>query len=298
MTELEKRFIEAYKGLAVCDAVGYRFEFDLGIDAKDVSRYAKDAEVLRISDDTQMTLFTLEAVSEIMKLDEAYFLVNAREYAYESRLRYAYLNWFKTQSSQSISPPLHDDWYNSSLLSVPELYYQRAPGNTCLSALSTLKNGGTVKNDSKGCGSVMRILPIMLLRENYDLEDTIKIGQTSGNVTHKHSENALAIAKYIKAMESLWADSDWVHIIAHRVPQISDIGEGWTAMECVDMGIWAYVNAHSFEELMELSIAHDGDSDSTGAIAGSLWGMAGKKVPDEYVAKLDVPLSIMLNIIQ
>lgn len=292
MTNLHVRFINAFKGLAVADAVGYQFEFDGDIPPEDVSSYAQDAQKLIVSDDTQMAFFTLEGVIDII---ESNYTKSYK--TYDSVFSRVYLNWLKTQTRSSIVDQDHDrsEYGYSFLLDEPSLYHRRAPGNTCLFALTTIENRGVVQNNSKGCGSVMRILPIILLREKFSLEDTIKLGQISGSVTHKHQENAQAIAKYIKVLESLWSNSNYAHTIAHQVHKISDIGEGWTAMECVDMGIWAFVNAESFEELLELSIAHDGDSDSTGAVAGSLWGMSGREIPDVYVDKLDIPLMKLKN---
>ena len=67
----------------------------------------------------------------------------------------------------------------------------------------------------------------------------------------------------------------------------NQVGEGWIAPECVEISIWAYCTATSFDDLLARSVAHDGDSDTTAACAGALWGLSGREVPMKYVKNLD-----------
>lgn len=99
-----------------------------------------------ITDDTQMTLFTAEA------------LLGGGDPLHQ--LRDAYLRWLQTQDE-----PLPS---GDGLLAVLELHSLRAPGNTCLAALRSTRHGarGTPTdpiNDSKGCGGVMRAAPAGLV---------------------------------------------------------------------------------------------------------------------------------------
>jgi ADP-ribosylglycohydrolase len=122
------------------------------------------------------------------------------------------------------------------------------------------------------------------LRYECSLEDCIKFAKISGNITHKHKDNANAINTYmLAAYSSIIGD---VYKFS-GVNNISELGEGWIAPECVNMAIWAYSEANTFDELLALSIAHDGDSDSVAAVAGSLWGLSGREVPQKYIDKLD-----------
>jgi ADP-ribosylglycohydrolase len=63
------------------------------------------------------------------------------------------------------------------------------------------------------------------------------------------------------------AETDLPHAEA-----IAQIGQGWVAEEALAVGIYAALVATEFEEGVVLAVNHDGDSDSTGAIAGNLLG--------------------------
>lgn len=63
----------------------------------------------------------------------------------------------------------------SCLPDFKELFAQRAPGNTCISALESGAMGTIEEpiNDSKGCGGVMRAAPVGML---YDYEEAFDTG--------------------------------------------------------------------------------------------------------------------------
>lgn len=80
-----------------------------------------------------------------------------------------------------------DSW----LMDVPELYARRAPGNTCITALKALEAGKEVRNDSCGCGGVMRTSPIALIcyLHKYDdgnLEYCDMVAAQATRLTHRH----------------------------------------------------------------------------------------------------------------
>ena len=65
------------------------------------------------------------------------------------------------------------------------------------------------------------------------------------------------------------------------------------------MAIWCYHNSTTFDELLRQSIAIDGDSDSVAAVAGSIWGLSGQEVPEQYIAKLNTldPIKYAISLI-
>ena len=142
-------------GGAIGDALGYAVEFDglnailskygsKGITKFELSRSGK-AEV---SDDTQMTLFTAEGLLNGMK--EPKFP--------ELAVKDAYIDWYYTQA-----PGQKKGLPSTSLRDNPRLCHHRAPGCTCLDACRAIIDGREVKNNSKGCGGIMRVAPIALL---------------------------------------------------------------------------------------------------------------------------------------
>jgi ADP-ribosylglycohydrolase len=56
---------------------------------------------------------------------------------------------------------------------------------------------------------------------------------------------------------------------------IRQLGEGWTAEEALAIAVYSCLKySNSFQDAIVCAVNHDGDSDSTGAIAGNLVGAA------------------------
>jgi ADP-ribosyl-[dinitrogen reductase] hydrolase len=105
----------------------------------------------RWTDDTQMTLFTTEGLLDARAagVRDTSEIVN--------HIWAAYRRWYGTQTGQGPG--------GTGLSAIPSMHHRRAPGATCVAALSGSRPG-TVDhaiNDSKGCGGVMRVAPIGVL---------------------------------------------------------------------------------------------------------------------------------------
>lgn len=274
----KEKIVNGLYGLAVCDAVGNLFEFELDIDPEDVTMFANESKILTMTDDSQMTIFGFDGVKNLE------FYEGSLKEKVKQSFTDSYLDWHTTQVENKVYHKEH----SSGLLSFESLWSVQAPGNTCLGSLEEIKSGVQVKNNSKGCGSVMRLLPVLTLWDSHFLpkEELIELGQITGRITHLHKENDLAISRYIDTACNILNDIDKSPEYG-KIKHIKQIGSGWTALECVEMAIYSYYKARTFEELLQISISHDGDSDSVGAIAGSLWGLSGKEVPTKYIEKLD-----------
>lgn len=57
-----------------------------------------------------------------------------------------------------------------------------------------------------------------------------------------------------------------------RHEAIAALGQGWVADEALAIGTYCALKAESFIDGVILAVNHDGDSDSTGSIAGNLLG--------------------------
>lgn len=111
----------------------------------------------------------------------------------------AYQDWLYTQEHPFDKQKILDRRRNYScrswLADVPEIYSNRAPGNTCLSALSAQKNGkGLAKdyvkepqNRSKGCGGIMRVAPVALNYKRVEIDTLDMEGCQIAAITHGHS---------------------------------------------------------------------------------------------------------------
>lgn len=188
--KLEDKFKGCLIGGAIGDALGYPIEFIRNVNSikniygqNGITRYKLTDGKAVISDDTQMTLFTangliwgktrqnLKGISPT-PVDCIYL---------------AYQDWYQTQLRSEVKNKEKDKI--SWIAELPELNVERAPGITCLNALSGNEKGTLDKkiNDSKGCGGLMRVAPIGLLSlNNYDSHNLGKIGAEVAALTHSH----------------------------------------------------------------------------------------------------------------
>ena len=173
-------------GGAAGDALGYAVEFsslhtilnDYG--PAGITAYHTDSKgIARFSDDTQMTLFTAEGLLSAFAKESS---PNTDLIRHE--MKKALLAWLETQIGFQL--PISSSW----LTHVRDLWARRAPGNTCISALSDLRSGRDVHNDSKGCGAVMRIAPIGVFFGALDLKDAAELETTRRLAARVAADNA------------------------------------------------------------------------------------------------------------
>jgi len=143
-----------------------------------------------ITDDTQMLLFTSEGL-----------ILSRVRHEYQDGevapvLYHAYLRWLYTQNIHCQGQLIKDygtcSIVDGILTGHKELFSQRAPGNSCLSALQSGKMG-TIENpinNSKGCGGVMRIAPVGFACQ--DAEKAFQMGCECAAITHGHATGYLA----------------------------------------------------------------------------------------------------------
>lgn len=183
-------------GGAAGDALGYPVEFmsrknilahygKMGIQVFETDEKGKAL----VSDDTQMTLFTANGI--LMGLTRTYMrgIGNSPEKYVDG----AYLDWYYTQTGRK-KIYFTNDWHYTWLRDLPELAHRRAPGNTCLKACESLFKGEKVRNNSKGCGGIMRVAPMALLEagyasrgeKSYSLSELAKAGAEIARITHQH----------------------------------------------------------------------------------------------------------------
>lgn len=188
--------LDRYRGClvggAAGDALGYAVEF---LDINSIkSKYGKNGiteydlvnEKALISDDTQMTLFTANGLLLGTTRGKTRGIMGT----YTSYINFCYQDWYRTQTQ---SYPLPEEYHYSWLVNLPEMFFRRAPGNTCLDAISH-SACGTMEhpiNGSKGCGGVMRVAPIGLYFPDNEIvhksqEEVDQIGAETAALTHGH----------------------------------------------------------------------------------------------------------------
>lgn len=354
MNKLQDKIRGSLVGGAIGDALGYPVEF---LSRQNIMRQYGSNGIRRfqdfdrngkavVSDDTQMTLFTanglLLGVTRICI--RGMLGAGLKDY-----VAYAYQDWLQTQTGVDDYNAYHYCWIRD----IAELNFRRAPGNTCLSALQSLKCEQPVVNDSKGCGGVMRIAPVGLMaaadeqvivknwrgeeipRHIWSVKEVVRLGGDCAEITHKHPLGYLPAAFFaglvyyivmhdrpitcsvfdhflgavyadikkeyttereIKSLDELWTLIEKATDMAREIDQsdeiaISQLGEGWTGDEALAIAIYCVMkHMDSFEEAIAAAVNHNGDSDSTGAICGNLFGaiIGYEALPTHFTRQLEL----------
>ena len=318
-------------GGAAGDALGYSVEF-LRYD-EIVERYGADGilgydmtnDIAIVSDDTQMTLFTANA----LLLGKTRRAMRGIDKPYEGYLALAYLDWLKTQ---------HRAWADARhrpccwIYHVPEMHHRRAPGNTCMSVLEN-RSFGTVDrpaNNSKGCGGIMRAAPIGLFFDPKDVpqKEIDRLGAASAAITHGHPMGWIPAAAFVHMVSRItYGDvqaADLKDLVFETnaamdeqfgkelcepltallrravrlagadvtdLDGIRQLGEGWVAEETLAIAVFCLLRyPDTFGQCIITAVNHDGDSDSTGSVAGNLLGalLGAEQIPEFYLDSLEL----------
>lgn len=315
--------IDKYKacliGGAIGDALGYAVEFKS--EPEIFGQYEKngitDYELRNgkaiVSDDTQMTLFTADGMIR------GYYTGSYTDSVYNS-----YKEWYITQTVT-----MHNNNYRSWLMEIPELWNRRSPGMTCMSEISSGIKGSVRNpiNDSKGCGGIMRTAPIGLFFKNtIMISMTDMLASEISAITHghelgyipsatfahiinliSHSDISLkdAIMNSISHTKKLFDDTGHISYFCKLINKavrlagknINDLdaihepGEGWVAEETLAIAVYCALKyENDFEKAVVVSVNHNGDSDSTGAVTGNIMGayLGMNAIPEKFLENLEL----------
>jgi ADP-ribosylglycohydrolase/protein-tyrosine phosphatase len=306
------RFVACLLGGAVGDALGYPVEFLRT--ASDIERVigpaapehlpSRSGKPAIVSDDTQMTLFTAEGLIRALHHPSGQGTAPT-----EVVIQNAYHRWLSTQTGKGAGE-WKDPRVRGWLLDVPELHAERAPGNTCLSALTASwgKRCPTVAsppNDSKGCGAVMRSAPIGLSAR--DARAAFTLARDAGVLTHGHPSGYLSAGYFAAVIHAVARDvplgramdvadellaaergAEEMVAVVGRARQLSHegapsrgtierLGGGWVGEEALAIALLCAMTTpggspEAVARSLWRSVAHAGDSDSTGSLTGNLLG--------------------------
>lgn len=317
---IKSKVLGSMLGGAIGDAMGYQIEFDRGIKEREVTKYKNNFGM--ISDDTQMSLFTANSLIWC----STRFQLRGIGPNLPVAMHESYLDWLDCMNGKEHKTKYMRSWIKD----VDGLKHSRAPGRTCISSLMSGKMGTIEEpiNDSKGCGGVMRVAPIGLsiditrggvgiaAAENNAITHGHPLGIISSyilatmisNIVYENSdiEDALnkAIEKYKnesvaicdKENEKLFFDLINKAIVLSKtnisdLQCIKELGEGWVAEETLAISLYSCLkHKDNFIDAIICAVNHDGDSDSTGAVAGNIIGalLGYKAIPEYYINNLEL----------
>lgn len=252
-----------------------------------------------ITDDTQLTLFTAEG------LIRSYTRAKQKQVERNNRdvsivVFRAYLRWLYTQGLRT--PNWGNKTYDGWLVHVKGLHFYREPGVTCITSLGRGIMGTIANpiNDSTRCGGIIRITPVGLFEAEEDVFDrgcaiaaithggpnaylpagvlaTIIYYIIEGDTIEQAISKALAILKTknnsevcVKTIERA------IKLAEEKEPsykKVKMLGEGFEGDESLAIGIYSALNyPEDYKAAVCLAANHDGDSDSTSYVAGSIVG--------------------------
>lgn len=292
---------------------------------KGITEYALHNGVAEISDDTQMTLFTANGL--LIGTTRGKLRGVMGDYA-ECYINYSYLDWYRTQTEQyPLSGGYHYSWLDNlpELFSrrAPGTTCMSALAN---GGRGTIEKP---INDSKGCGGIMRVAPIGLYfcdNKWYETAEIDMIGAKAAALTHGHelgyipaamlTHIILRIAEHGDSISDAVKDAmrmmpvvfphakhmdEFLALIQKAVDlsakskdaldAICRLGEGWVADETLAIAVYCALKyANDFERGIIAAVNHDGDSDSTGAVAGNILGasLGLDAIPKKFIEKLEL----------
>nr|WP_202447255.1 ADP-ribosylglycohydrolase family protein [Streptomyces sp. SID5468] len=249
-----------------------------------------------ITDDTQMTLFTVDG------LIRAHVRRDTGAWHPPTDVHRAYLRWAATQHDWGPDERRKDMGW---LAREEWLYSRRAPGMACLSGLGDDRMGTLAepKNPgSKGCGTVMRSAPFGLL-VGWEPELVFQLAVECAAQTHGHPTAYLAAGAFALIVHALAKGEPLDAAVQRALAQLTahpgheettealqralgavrqglpgperveSLGQGWTAEEALAIGVYCALVAEDVRHGLLLAVNHSGDSDSTGSICGNLLGV-------------------------
>lgn len=316
-------------GGAVGDALGYTVEFlsleqiRLRFGRQGIIEYVLDEKSGKalISDDTQMTLFTANGIlygnTRLCMRG-----IGADPHVYVTR---SYQDWLTTQEVDYETGSTMERYQGnrggvSWLLDVPELYARRVPGNTCMTALMEARKKEPVyketlfkkpRNNSKGCGGIMRIAPLSLYYGEVSISEIDMEAALLSAITHGHPLGYMpsAVLAHIihrivypvdgldslksivleakKTVCDIFKGNEYLQELCDVIDRaiafsennrpddenIKKLGEGWVAEETLGIALYCSLKyENDFSTGIIAAVNHNGDSDSTGAVVGNILG--------------------------
>ena len=244
-------------------------------------------------------------------------------------VQHAYQRWLHTQNRpwpEAAGPygrhlPRPDGW----LITNAALFATRAPGDTCLSALTNFARThqqATCErriNDSKGCGGVMRAAPVAVWSN--DPAEVFHAAAATAALTHSHpsgylpagvlativhqSIRAVPIAEAVRlacellrrwsgyeeqlrAVEAAEALAERGRVSPEELAE--HLGGGRVGEQTLAIGLYAVLATDTLADAVLLSVNHSGDSGSTGIVCGNIAGAVHgtRRIPSEWLGGLEL----------
>ncbi|MBU3682305.1 MAG: ADP-ribosylglycohydrolase family protein [Flavobacterium sp.] len=194
-------------------------------------------------------------------------------------------------------------------------------GNATSCAISNLSKGispieaGGKNESDNGNGSLMRILPLVLLLKDLPIEDRFKLTGEVSSITHAHHRSILACFYYLEFALQLMKGEDKFKIYEDLKIKVLDffnsnidcqkeafhfdrllkeniyelledsiLSSGYV-IHTLEASIWCLLTTDSYNEAVLRAVNLGEDTDTTGAVTGGLAGLlyGRESIPEEWI---------------
>lgn len=172
--------------------------------------------------------------------------------------------------------------------------------NNMIRGINPIECGGIEENDN-GNGSLMRVLPLAFVRDNYSNQEYVRLIEDVSSVTHGHNRSKLACVFYVLFASNLYRglekDEALDSVIRMFIDEYGErykdeikhyrfildksiISAGRTqikstgyVVDTLEAVIWAFFNSKTYKETVLRAVNLGGDTDTIAAIAGGIAGI-------------------------
>ena len=212
------------------------------------------------------------------------------------------------------------EWYDNAKYTATDVLFDI--GISTSKAISNYKNGvkaiecGPKGKFENGNGSLMRILPFVyyLYYSDYNEEEIVKIINEASSLTHGHEISCLGCKIYYDYVTSILSGmdkeqaynfiktidyskyytsasiSEYDRILREDIKQyeIDDIKSSGYVVHSLEASLWCTLNNDSFEDAVVTAVNLGSDTDTVGAITGSINGIiyGRNQIPNRWLDKL------------
>jgi ADP-ribosylglycohydrolase len=182
-------------------------------------------------------------------------------------------------------------------------------GNTTRQSIINLSEGvhptiaGGLDEIDNGNGSLMRILPLVILLKNLSKENRFNLVKEVSSITHAHNRSIISCFYYLEFALQIMEGKDKFEIYENLKITVSEflnskeiysdelihfdrllnrnlheleeelIQSGGYVIQTLEASIWCLLTTNNYEEAVLKAVNLGGDTDTTGAVTGGLAGL-------------------------
>jgi ADP-ribosyl-[dinitrogen reductase] hydrolase len=183
-----------------------------------------------------------------------------------------------------------------------------------LKGINPIEAGGKNESDN-GNGSLMRILPLVLLLKDLPIEDRFKLTKEVSSITHAHPRSVMSCFYYLEFALELIKGEDKFKIYENLKIKVLDFFNSYNnckkeahhfnrllkeniyefdeiniqssgyVIHTLEASIWCLLTTVSYDEAVLRAVNLGEDTDTTGAVTGGLAGLlyGYESIPEEWI---------------